>query len=311
MLKAIAYCYEDVIMNRNVRTTLIVLALVILGLVGFLFIKFESSSLNTIKKEREVCKEKVKTLEEKIAVIKEEIETKKPSVPEERLSEVFGAEGGDPFQIETEENFCEDLEQKILNFFQYLDKQDYIASYDLKGGTHAHFNRLLRILFKNPPIISGETESSYRILKNIVHFYKVLGRRNISLCQEILSSEDDIIESTLGLFYQWIEASKECEGKKLKISIPLKDLYEYAGFFLNTLGGRSYLLRQKSHKRMLVKYYSILIIDKANSQLVNRHGIDIRYPIESLIDEMETSINLIHREDYLQRLHDLNLKYQF
>ena len=46
-------------------------------------------------------------------------------------------------------------------------------------------------------------------------------------------------------------------------------------FFLNTLGGRSYMLRRESKLRMLVSYYAILIVDRANDEKFNRYGIDV------------------------------------
>lgn len=301
-------------MNGSVKIYLFFLFLIILGLIGFFFIDWdqiiERFSPNATKREKNLWEERIKGLEEKIDTIKKEIEAQRVSVPEERLSKVFGEGWRHPSQIETKENLCEDLEKRILAFFQYLDKEDYITSYNLTEGVHGHLKKLLKMLFENPPVVSGEIESSYILLKNMVHFYRVIGKQNIVLLQEILSKEGDIIESTLDLFYQWIDVDKGCEGERLDINLPLKDLYEYAGFFLNTLGGESYLLRQRSSMRTLIKYYSILILDKANNQNLNRHGIDISHPIASLIDEMETANNLIKKGDYLQRLHDLHLKYQ-
>lgn len=92
--------------------------------------------------------------------------------------------------------------------------------------------------------------------------------------------------------------------------MPLGSLYEYGGFFINTLGGQAYLFRRDSRLRLLVKYYAILIIDRADSNDMNRHGIDIRVAIEALIDEMAASQVLADQDEYLTKLAALQTKYQ-
>ena len=80
-------------------------------------------------------------------------------------------------------------------------------------------------------------------------------------------------------------------------------------FFLNTLGGQSYLFRRESRVRMLGKYYSILVLDRANDASLNRHGIDIRPSVDSLLEEMKTTTSLAGRDTYLVRLILLRDKY--
>ena len=90
------------------------------------------------------------------------------------------------------------------------------------------------------------------------------------------------------------------------LTIPNDNLYDYAGFFLNTIGGRLYLFRRDSVSRMTVSYYAVLIIDKANRQGNSRLGIDLKPSIDSLIEEIEnTGNNLKFKEEYLDTLYDL------
>ncbi|NOX80785.1 MAG: hypothetical protein GXP57_06820, partial [Deltaproteobacteria bacterium] len=77
-----------------------------------------------------------------------------------------------------------------------------------------------------------------------------------------------------------------------------------------TMGGRSYLFRRDSSSRLLVDYYAILIIDRANSKELNKYGIDIRPIIPRLIQEIKSSNQLIYKEKYLDHLYDLQVKYQ-
>ena len=106
------------------------------------------------------------------------------------------------------------------------------------------------------------------------------------------------------------QKSAACSSPGTPISLPIKDLYEYAGFFLNTMGGQAYLFRRNSHIRLLVRYYCVLILDRANADIVNRHGIDILPHLESLINEMEIFETLEYRKHYLHTLRTLQEKYQ-
>ena len=77
------------------------------------------------------------------------------------------------------------------------------------------------------------------------------------------------------------------------------------------MGGRLYLFRRDSMSRMVVSYYAILLIEKANQEGKNKHGVDIRDSIENLIIEIESSrIDLQMRDVYLETLYDLMVKYQ-
>jgi hypothetical protein len=91
---------------------------------------------------------------------------------------------------------------------------------------------------------------------------------------------------------------------------PLNVMYEYAGFFLNTLAGKSYLLRRDSKVRILTIYYSILILDKANDETLNRHGIDIRPYIDFLFYDVINQRGLVYRKQYLAELIGLKEKYK-
>ena len=89
----------------------------------------------------------------------------------------------------------------------------------------------------------------------------------------------------------------------------LTALYEYAGFFLNSVGGRSYLLRRDSRVRILTTYYCVLIVDRANQEEANRHGIDIRPHIDSVAEEIGNQRGLVFQKEYLDALADLQEKY--
>jgi hypothetical protein len=244
--------------------------------------------------------EKVTGLEDELASIKGE------SIPQEKLKEVFGSEPS--VTIEEEPLDFEELEQQLRAFFTYLDEQDYVRAYALKGGTYEQFKRVLKKMSKNPPLISDETSSLYNLYRNMAHFFRILGKNRVNLVKDILQNEGEILESAMQTFYQWAIFET---GDSQKTGQPtLKTLYTYSGFFLNTLAGRSYLMRRDSKIRMLTTYYSVLILDKANDEQLNSGGLDIRPHIGFLLNDLQTQIGLIHQKQYLKELNQLADKYK-
>ena len=225
-------------------------------------------------------------------------------------------EGKAPADAQTEamtapppEDPCESVSGEILQYFDYLNKQEYITARNFDGGIQGHVTKMLDKLYANPPVVVGETDNLYTVLQNTAHFYRVLGKDNIFLVKKFLELEGDNIESTMSLFYQWSTLWDQCTNTGVSVRLPLEDLYEYAGFFLNTLGGQSYLFRRESKVRMLSKYYCILILDRANDRGINAHGLDIRPYINSLIEEMDSTDQLSMKDEYIGKLLSLRDKY--
>ena len=207
-------------------------------------------------------------------------------------------------------NECLQTADKILLFFEHLDRQNYIKEYPIKGSSRDHMNGIINKLMANPPVVVRETDDLFAILSNMAHFFQVLGPKDILLLKDVIINERGLVEPTMALFYKWSEIEPECSENNLNIKLPLTGLYEYAGYFINTLGGQSYLFRRALSLRILIRYYSILIIDRANSVDVNRYGIDIRYTLDALISEIESNGDLENRQEYLENLIRLQESYQ-
>lgn len=203
-----------------------------------------------------------------------------------------------------QEDQCAVLAKSLHGFFQHVDQQDYLAPFSLNGSSQAHFIALANKLLSNPPVVSREADDLYTILQNMAHFFRVIGKDNILLIKAILDRERDKIEDVAAELFLWVTA-EGCREELLPFSPSLAEVYEYAGFFLNTMGGRSYLFRRDSRSRLLVNYYSILIVDRANGLGINHHGIDISQSIPQLIEEIDSSTQLLSKETYLDRLDKL------
>ena len=125
---------------------------------------------------------------------------------------------------------------------------------------------------------------------------------------QILQNESEIIESVMKTFFQWY--TMDSGGQVSLAGRPSPEImYEYAGYILNTLGGRSYLLRRSPKIRALTTYYCVLALDQANEDELNSKGIDIRPYIKSSLLEVKNQIGLIHQNEYITKLSELNLKY--
>jgi hypothetical protein len=213
----------------------------------------------------------------------------------------------------SEENSEGSVPQRLISvlngFYKHLDQQPYMKDFHLGESSRIHFSKLLQKLFNNPPVVTNETDDLFTILKNTAHFFRVLGKKNILVLKGILDREKDSFEEIIRTFYQ-LTAFPEALEKEYGIVFEDKDLYDYAAFFQSTMGGRLYLFRRDSTSRMTISFYAVMIIEQANSEGYNRHGIDLRPAVDSLIEEMEnTGKNLRFKEDYLDKLYDLKEKY--
>ncbi len=285
----------------------------ILGFIGYFgyhqIMEWHQKELATaVRQEQNAFEDKSWTLKEEIQKLEEELAVqKKARVPEEKLTEVFGKDAaGFPLREDTD---CEDLEQQIKAFFIYLDTQEYPIVQESAHRSYDVFQQMVRQLSENPPKVTGETTDIVSLTRNMAHFFKILGKRRIQFGKDVLHNESDIIESMMATFFGFYTSDKCCQ-KDLRGCPGLGVLYKYAGFFLNTVGGRSYLLRRDSKVRILTTYYAILILDKANDAILNRYGIDIRPHINLSIDDIRNQKNLIYPEQYLTNLYQLQEKYK-
>ena len=205
---------------------------------------------------------------------------------------------------------CSAPASRLDAFYRHLDQQPYIQAYNLKEPSEQHFEKLIDKLLANPPRVTRESDDLYTILRNTAHFFRISGKDNILIMKGILNSEKESLEQILADYYFLIN-TPECIHNKYAKDVSGDALYEYACFFLNTMGGRLYLFRRDSESRMVVTYYAILLVDLANRQQNNRHGIALKPAINMLIAEMESGGSKMKGyEEYLDNLYDLKEKYQ-
>jgi hypothetical protein len=299
-------------MSRKILILIIVIALGIVGYVSYSqFGKWYGKSMDAaLEQEQELHQERIEELEEQVYSLEEELGKQEDKlIPKDKLTEVFGEEGTTVTPEEKELN-CKDIKRNITAFFNHLDKQEYVQSYEIKKSSYELFRQILTQLSETTPKVTGEMVELPTLMSNIAYFYRVLGKKRVDLIREILKNESDITESVLTTFYQWATSCDRCDEMAQKCP-SLESLYEYAGFFFNTLAGRSYLMRRNSQLRILASYYCLLILDKANDETLNRYGIDIRPQIELLMSEINNTKSLIYKKQYLGKLATLEAKYDY
>jgi hypothetical protein len=245
---------------------------------------------------------------EVINLRKELVKQRVALIPSKRLLEVFGEESVE-LSPEQGEIDCEELERHIISFFTYLNEKGYGKSYGIQERTYDFFKRMVEQLSEKPPMVTGEMKDLSSLIRNMAHFYRILGKKEVELIKEIVRSESEIVESLVLIFFAWSNSGDRCESI-IKGYPSLNVMYEYAGFFLNALAGKSYLLRRDSKVRILTTYYSILILDRANDETLNRHGIDIRPYIDFLFYEILNQRGLVYQRQYLAELVGLKEKYK-
>lgn len=226
----------------------------------------------------------------------------------EKVIRIFGTEDviEEPISDELEVN---ELERLMTSFFRYLDERQYIKFYKFPKGTQEQFGQIYKRLNANLPIVAGETQSLHYLVKNVFYFYRTLGKNRLDLLRDVLKWESNILEPLMHTFYLWsINAQR---FSNLDLPIPsLEHMYEYACFFLETLGGRNYLFRRDPKVRVIAKYYCILIIERANNAGLNPNGIDIRPHIQLTYDEIKNQEGLNYRVAYLSELKELRKRYK-
>jgi len=294
-------------MDRTVKVLVILFVTAAIGLVGYhWFDKWHTDSVDqALQAEKTKHLKKIARLEAEVNRYAEELGAQHPSQPSKvELMDIFGA--AKPMAPNTHaEADCNQINRQVSAFFQYLDNKSYLISPGSDMRARELFDDISKQLAGKPPINVGELEDLYSLVRNVTHFYRVIGKNRIALIKEILRSESAVMEPAMAVIFTWMTTCNR------GIDQPrLETLYQYACFFLNTLGGRSYLMRRESKQRTLVTYYALLVIDMANDAKINSYGLDIRPHLDYSVYDISNQKWLMHRQRYLSELGALVNKYQ-
>lgn len=239
-----------------------------------------------------------------------------PLPPEQnRVTDEEGSVQVRPIQEEpvvktaTKEDYCTRIEKNVAEFFRYLDEKEYVGRLKPKSDTYTRFKKILLRAAARPPLPAGEGSDPKIIIGNLYHFFRILDRKDLSLIRAVLKNEWDTMEISLEMFYRWLNLGDRCPDPE-NIRPSMTVLYQYAGFFVNTTGGRAYLFRRPSGLRLLVSYYCVLIIHEADKKGRNNCGIDIFPLIKPLKNEIGYYPHFQFHEEYIGRLGEIEEYYR-
>jgi hypothetical protein len=268
--------------------------------------KVEERKAEERKAEERKAEEKKTSGGEAVPFKKErapQVAAKPPAKGEPPLPEAVKA--GRPTK---KEDYCKRIENGVREFFTYLNKEKYVRNLEADMDSYERFKRVMTKLSSEPPVPAGENMDTLIMTRNIYHFYRLLENEDIRLIREILRNEADSLELNLDIFYKWLMLGDQCPDPE-KTRPPLEVLYQYAGFFLNTIGGRAYLYRRPLNVRLLIGYYSLLIVHEADKKGKNSYGIDVFPEITPLAREISLYPDFHFQNEYILQLTQLQNYY--
>jgi len=206
------------------------------------------------------------------------------------------------------EDPCRQIQDDLADFFHYLDNKPYILDRVSEPDTYAHFKKILKQLEASPPVPAGEGNHTEHMMRNITHFFHIMEKEDIHFVQEIFTHERETLETDLKMFFKWFSLGDCCPDPE-RLRPTRHVLYLYAGFFLNTIGGRSYLFRRTPSIRLLVSYYCLLVLHDADETGENNYGLDIFPYIEPLRNEIANYPDFRFQEQYIEQLRAIEIYY--
>jgi len=275
------------------RWIFIIIVVSAVVLAGYYFIKKTHDTENIIISQKATLKVKQTPL------VKKEISLKKEDISTEKIKE------SKPQDVE---DSCSQIENDVREFFRYLDKKNYIRQIEKDPDTYKRFKNIITRLSARPPVPAGEGMDDNLLSMNIFYFFRRLDVIDLRLILEIVRNEADMLEINLDLFYKWLTLGDRCPNREMIRPSP-EVLYRYAGFFINTIGGRAYLFRRPTGIRLLVSYYSLLILHKADKGSENSYGIDTFPEVVRLAGEISTYPGFHFQNEYIYNLNNIQNYY--
>lgn len=293
-------------MVKKFMPAVIIVAVVLAVAAGYVAVRtfmVPRESFTQVQQERTQMEDRTRELEQQVESLERELALQQPAAPDNgTAARIFDQPPG------PETPAADMPAEQLERFFTYLDEKGYLRERGITTPPGQHLVGLVSRLVRARPVIVGETKDMYTMLKNLTYLYRVLGKENLLLLRQIVDEEPELVEPGARLLFEWVVPWNEIAFPD-KPAVPLDVLYEYSAFFLNTIGGQTYLYRRGPAVRLLVTYYSLLVLHRANQAELNSYGIDIRPLLDGLIREMESYLQLRCRDIYLDRLHELQRHY--
>jgi hypothetical protein len=196
---------------------------------------------------------------------------------------------------------CTQLKKDVDNFFEYLNSKSYVRTLLPKTDVKTRFIEILKKLIDSPPVPAENTSDPEHMIRNITHFFRVLEKKDLQLIKAITNNEHETLEVDMKMFHMCLSL-KDCCTDHEGLNLSVASLYPYAGFFLNTIGGRACLFRRASNLRLLVSYYSLLVLHEADKKGENRYGLDVFPHIAPVKNEITNYPAFQFKQEYVEQV---------
>jgi len=204
--------------------------------------------------------------------------------------------------------YCTLVDQRVSDFFESVGSQPYFRRHQAEKDAYTQVTQIMKRLAAQAPEPAGEGINPTVLLTNIYFFSRALQRKDLLLIKEIMVNERDALEFDLDTFYRWLMLGTACPNPD-NVRPSFDVVYRYAGFFLNTTGGRSCLFRRPLRLRLLASYYCVLVLYQADRLGKNSYGLDVLPYIQPIKDELRHHPELEFKEQYLSTLNRIENYY--
>jgi hypothetical protein len=303
---------QEECISVKTKVGLFLVAAILIGLAAGLAIRHWDAIVQRIagkamEAERRDWVQRTQELEGTVARLQQERQRSQPA-SRERLEQVFGAssplvQGVSPSQLK-----CEELEASLRAFCDALNRSEVWRAHGVRQESWRFFVDVIAAMEQRLPATGGISLQPQVIVENSFYLYRVLGKTRLEILRDLVKDEADVAEPLMGVLYRWLMVGRGCDASQ-KQPQQFKAMYHYACFFLNTLGGQAYLMRRKSKVRLLTAYYATLIVHEATVQGLNESGLDVRFFLPLLANEIESRNDLSHADEYLKTLSNLQAYY--
>ena len=177
-----------------------------------------------------------------------------------------------------------------------------LAPLDSEPGGRGLYERLSATaveLAANPPL-TGENRDPEVLWSNVLHLSRVLGKRRTMELASLLSSPGADSEALAAASYTWL-LTRAAAKDPVERTINLEQLYAYASWLLDSVGGRALLARRLPKYEALAEFYALLTVDLARRENLSSRGTDPRPHFARCRQLIETQ-QLAHRQAYLTAL---------
>jgi len=293
-------------MKRVVISLIVVVALSAALYIGSKQVqRWKSSSVEeAVQQEQERWMVDVEKLKDEVKDLRDELYSDtQMETHEQKVSEILGTPEGIAPATATDTPGCKDSEARLLSFFDYLNKK-----YPADKTPLTRFRSAMSRLAAAPPEIMEKDLDTLALFRNVAHLYRTLGAQDLLAFRRWVELEPDAVEAFLPDLYK-VMMDGTCT-QVVPADCTREVATQYATYFLNTLAGRSYLLRRSSRYRILATYYSVLVLHQANLSGTNFYGVDIHPLLGRLQSEIALYKGLARKKLYLASLEEINTHYR-